>query len=171
MIPKNEVAYIHEAITEECQKSNRVVFNTRNDGPYIRYVYFIRFPDGVTKIGRTNLLIPRFKAHFAVFGEFDIICIIKTQSPIALEKQLHALCKNKRVRMREYFRLDDDDLQKIIQVAADLQCPPEKFEITKTVAISLPDSLVERMTEAIDGSRYRTVTHFVQVAIEGELER
>jgi len=42
---------------------------------------------------------------------------------------------------------------------------------TTKISVSLPDSLVEKMKTAADGSRYRNVSHLVQVAIEGELEK
>ncbi|MGB3943176.1 MAG: hypothetical protein WBK88_00085 [Methanothrix sp.] len=37
-------------------------------------------------------------------------------------------------------------------------------------SVSLPPDLLERAKEAVDGSRYRNLSHLIQVAIEHELE-
>ena len=37
-------------------------------------------------------------------------------------------------------------------------------------SVSLPPGLLERAKEAVDGSKYRNLSHLIQVAIERELE-
>lgn len=37
-------------------------------------------------------------------------------------------------------------------------------------SVSLPPGLLERAKEAVDGSKYRNLSHLIQVAIEHELE-
>jgi len=43
--------------------------------------------------------------------------------------------------------------------------------ILKLVATRLPEDLVDEIDERVDGLRFRTRTHFFEVALRNELER
>lgn len=74
------------------------------------YVYVLKSDAGEYKIGRTNNIESRIKAHQSQYPfRVSILSIIKTDDMNKLESELHNLYENKQIK-GEWFNLDENDV-------------------------------------------------------------
>ncbi|MBA2705837.1 MAG: GIY-YIG nuclease family protein [Blastocatellia bacterium] len=81
----------------------------------VGYVYLIRNPAGLVKIGRSQN--PNIRLRSLMTGSVDkleLLHTIECQHPHAIERALHRTYSGKRVR-GEWFKLTDEDIESIKQ--------------------------------------------------------
>lgn len=83
-----------------------------------QYVYLIRSPDGVYKIGKTANPEQRLRAFLTQFPfAVEYVSLIRTENMGKLEKELHRKFDLKRLK-GEWFALSDDDVTYIKGLAS-----------------------------------------------------
>lgn len=90
------------------------------EDPASEYVYIIKFPGGISKIGMTAQLFNRMLWYFAAKSkEIELLYIIKTSFALELERQMQAYLSSKieQPNRSEYYILDETEINNLIDIA------------------------------------------------------